>query len=120
MPIVDIELVSDTVAPIGLAAELAEAVGAAIGAATGATWVRLRRLPRSHYAESGGGPPDGVAPVFVTIMARARPSGEALVRQVDAVTEAVAAHTTCPFENVHVIFEPEAAGRVAFGGTLVD
>lgn len=60
MPIIDVELVADTPPPPGLAIELADAVGDAIGSAPGATWVPLRRLPRTHYAESGGGPPEAV------------------------------------------------------------
>jgi phenylpyruvate tautomerase PptA (4-oxalocrotonate tautomerase family) len=38
--------------------------------------------------------------------------------EVEAVTEAMARLFDRPRENVHVLYEPEGRGRVAFGGRL--
>ena len=46
------------------------------------TWVRLRRLDASDYAENGVAALDGDAPVFVTGTARRLPVGKALHAEV--------------------------------------
>ena len=45
---------------------------------------------------------------------------EFIASEAMAVAEAVGRVLARPRENVHVIYEPEATGRVAFGGTLVN
>jgi phenylpyruvate tautomerase PptA (4-oxalocrotonate tautomerase family) len=120
VPVVEIELVREQGLPAGLAQALADSVGAALGAPEGTTWVRLRLLPRAHYAESGGPIPEGVKPVFVTVTERVRPTGPAHEEAVAAVTAAVAAVTGNPKENVHVLYADDAAGRIAFGGRIVE
>jgi phenylpyruvate tautomerase PptA (4-oxalocrotonate tautomerase family) len=64
----------------------------------------------------------GIAQVLadVTIIASAPPTGEVLRRRVAQITEIVARHTHRPPELVHVLFEPLAPGRIAFGGRLVE
>ncbi|HQW37990.1 MAG TPA: tautomerase family protein [Usitatibacteraceae bacterium] len=120
MPIFDIEIVrraGEAVAP-GLATRLADALGGALGAAPGKVWVRLRSLAPEAYAENGEG--DGRAsPIFVTMTASAPPEGEALDRLVAQVTQAVAGLAGRPAENVHVLLQPAAKGRIAFGGKVV-
>jgi phenylpyruvate tautomerase PptA (4-oxalocrotonate tautomerase family) len=120
VPVVEIELVSDEGPPAGLAQVLADSVGAALRALEGTTWVRLRVTPRAHYAESGGPIPEGVKPVFVTITERVRPTGRAQQEAVEAVTAAVAEATGNPKENVHVLYADDVAGRIAFGGRIVE
>jgi phenylpyruvate tautomerase PptA (4-oxalocrotonate tautomerase family) len=99
---------------------LADVIGAALGADEGTTWVRVRVLDRADYAESGGPIPDAVRPVFVTIMEHGPRRGQDLERAVSAVTAVVAETTGHPRANVHVVFTPPAAGRVAFGGRIVE
>jgi phenylpyruvate tautomerase PptA (4-oxalocrotonate tautomerase family) len=118
MPVVDVELVGEADVSAELSQRLADAIGAALTSRPGGTWVRVRELARDHYAENGG--LDDVRPVFVTVLERSRPRGEALAERVARVTAAVAEATGRPAENVHVLFEDDAAGRLAFGGRLVE
>jgi phenylpyruvate tautomerase PptA (4-oxalocrotonate tautomerase family) len=121
MPIVDVEVVGPLArsAGRGLAGRVADAVGAVLAAPPGHTWVRLRRLASSDYAESDGGPPRGVRPVFVALLRQRPPTGRALAREVRRLTLAVAQATGRPSENVHVVYRSSPNGRAAFGGRLI-
>jgi phenylpyruvate tautomerase PptA (4-oxalocrotonate tautomerase family) len=121
VPIVDVVIVSDDASWPGLAQTLADGIGDALGAPIGTTWVRLRALDRNRYAESGGADADADAgPVFVEIISRRAPDGPQLSNAVVDIVRAVARATGLPAERVHVIFEPDGAGRIAFGGRLVE
>ena len=76
-------------------------------------------IPCDHYAESGGGPPDGVYPVFVSVLKARLPAPDALRIEVARLTAAVAEATGRPEEHIHIVYLPAGAGRVAFGGDLV-
>ncbi len=117
MPILDVEVVGDLVrsAKKRLAERLADACGELLGLPQGRTWVRLRFLPADQYGEHGGVPKD-VRPVFVTVLRAAPPTGRSLAREMQALGAAVAKVCGRPPENVHVLYEPPGAGRVAFGG----
>lgn len=117
MPIIDIEVVGalPAVDPSSLADEL----GAIFAAAPRTTWVRLRHLPEEQYAENQDGTPT-VKPVFVTILLRSLPSPERLADLAVTIAHRVAFFVARPAEQVHVEFSPPAAGRVAFGGRLID
>jgi phenylpyruvate tautomerase PptA (4-oxalocrotonate tautomerase family) len=119
MPIIDIELVSAMQVPVspGLAQDLADALGDAFEVEAGKVWVRVRTLSSANYAENRANAPE---PAFVTIIASSPPTGEVLHRRVAQITQAVARHTHRPPELVHVLFEPAARGRIAFGGRLVE
>ena len=120
MPIFDIEIVTrhgEAVAPT-LADDLSDALGAVMDAAPGKVWVRLRRLAPESYAENRSGA-ERPFPVFVTLTASAPPEGGHLDNMVRQVTEAVAHLTDRPPENVHVLVQPAAKGRIAFGGRVV-
>jgi phenylpyruvate tautomerase PptA (4-oxalocrotonate tautomerase family) len=123
MPILDIERVlidGVDVAPPGLAQRLADAAGHALGSAPGQTWVRLRALPLAAYAENDvAALPSDALPVFVTVQQAHPPQGEALQAQATALTAAIAAALGCDAQRVHVLMAPPAAGRQAFGGTVV-
>lgn len=119
MPIVDVELVADGV-PDGAAQALADVVGAVLGTPAGETWVRLRALAPAAYAESAGGPRPDATPVFVTVTRRHVPARPALVQEIDALTHAIAGVLRRSAEQVHIEYAPPAAGRVAFGGRLVE
>ena len=121
MPIVDVEIVllPGESMRSGLAAEIADRCGEIFGSPPGSTWVKLRAIPCDHYAENGGGPPDGVYPVFVSVLKARLPAPDALRAEVARLTAAVAEATGRPAENVHIAYLPAGAGRVAFGGELV-
>ena len=102
----------------GIAARLADAAGGVFAAPPGTTWVRLRPLARSCYAENGMVEPEGWNAIFVTVIKAHVPSGEALEKEVRALTEAVARICGREQQQVHVLYEPAAAGRIAFGGRI--
>ena len=121
MPMLTIEITGDAGEyPAGLSARLADAAAAVFDSPPGETWVRLRRLDAADYAENAGGPPPGVRPVFVSVIEAHPPEGAARARRAVALAAAIAAACDRPVENVHVIYEPPGAGRVAFGGHLID
>lgn len=121
MPIVDVEIVSATTEPAAQpsVAALAGALGRVFGSPPGRTWVRLRVLPASCYAENDTPLPAEALPAFVTVLQASPPQGAELQTQVEAVTQAVAAWLACPSERVHVGYAPAAAGRQAFGGKVI-
>ena len=121
MPILEVEIVTQPDESVGgdLAAAIADRAGVVFGSAPHQTWVKLRPLAREQYAENGGGPPEGVYPVFVAVLKAHMPAPELLQAEVAVLTAAVAAACARPIEHVHVVYLPSAAGRVAFGGALV-
>lgn len=117
MPIVDIEFVGpDHATP----QEYADALGDLFGGSSGTTWVRLRTLDRVSYAENGGPIPDEAQPVFVTVLHRLRPKGDELATFCETIAGRVSALSGRPIENIHLEFAEPAAGRVAFGGRLIE
>jgi len=121
MPIVDIEFVRTAKASTTLpaAAALASAIGRVLGTPPGRTWVRLRTLDASRYAENDAPVAADELPVFVTILHAHPPVGDALATEVADLTTSIAECCRCPAERVHVQYAPAAAGRQAFGGRLV-
>lgn len=120
MPIIDVHFAGSLPSEADaqeLAARLADALGDALAQPPGRLWLRLHPLP--HYAENGG-LPAGAAPVFVTVLHATPPAGEALRAEIAALTAAVAAVAGRPRERVHVEYAPAGAGRIAFGGRLVE
>ncbi len=130
MPIFHIDLLDDGAPPdAALPKKLADALGALLGAAPGHVWVRVTRCAPADYAENGDAPVPRWA--FVRVILRALPpeipppglktipASEALAGRAHAIAGLVAAHTGRARADVHVYFEPPAAGRIAFGGELV-
>jgi phenylpyruvate tautomerase PptA (4-oxalocrotonate tautomerase family) len=119
VPIVTVEIVQSQVdSPAGVAQSLADAIGRALQSPPGQTWVRVRGLPRAHYAENESTLNDDL-PVFVTVMKRQLPPVPELAAEIAALTAAIAQVTRRPPERVHVEYAPAAAGRMAFGGRLI-
>jgi phenylpyruvate tautomerase PptA (4-oxalocrotonate tautomerase family) len=121
MPILSIEIVlrpNETLRR-GLAAELADRAGEVFGSAPGETWIKLTTIPAGQYAEAGGLPPGGVYPVFVSVLKARYSPTIALQAEITRLTAAIAQACARPEENVHLFYQPEARGRVAFGGKLV-
>lgn len=119
MPLIEVEVVADDELSATLAAGLAEAAGGALDAPAGQTWVRLRRLTTASYAESGGGPPASARPVFVQVLHARLPDEATLGQQAAALSAAVGEVCGRPADQVHVVFSPAGAGRMAFGGRLL-
>ena len=122
MPIVDIEIVLRAGENLrsSLAGALADALGEIFAAPPRTTWVRLRSLPADDFAENGGRLSADGPPVFVSILKRKRPAPSELQPEVDRITAAVARICSRSPGHVHIIYEPDGAGRVAFGGRIVE
>ena len=121
MPIVQVEVVCQTEYLFGAieVRPLADAIGKALASAPGRTWVKLRYLSSSGYAENEAAVLGSELPAFVSILHAHLPQGEALAAEAKALTLAVASCLGRAPEFVHVQYEPSAAGRQAFGGTIV-
>jgi phenylpyruvate tautomerase PptA (4-oxalocrotonate tautomerase family) len=119
MPILEVEVVLAVGErlPAGMAATLAEAAAGVFRSPEGSTWVRLHELPADRYAENGG--ESCFMPVFVHVLKAQLPSEKDLEREAAELAAAVATVCGGPVENVHIIYEPPAAGRIAFGGKLL-
>jgi phenylpyruvate tautomerase PptA (4-oxalocrotonate tautomerase family) len=120
MPVLDVELIGPVPDDVrrGLAQRIADAAGPVLNAPPGGAWVKLRFVAGEDYAESGGPLPPGVQPVFVSVLAGSPPEGDARAEQVRRLTRAVAEACGRPAANTHVVYEPAARGRIAFGGQM--
>ena len=121
MPILDIEIVasdSTYILPADLTQSLADAAAQVFDTPQGTTWVKVRVIPSAQYAENGG-MPEGVFPVFVTVLKSRIPEGSVLGAEIARLTKVIANVLNRPEENVHILYQPDGAGRVAFGGKLV-
>ncbi|MBL8515228.1 MAG: hypothetical protein JNJ55_14640 [Betaproteobacteria bacterium] len=122
MPIVDIELVcpKGEEIPKPLANSLADTLGAVFAAPKGRVWVRLSRRAASLYAENGVMAHETAHPVFVRVLHAHPPEGDARKTEAAAIAQAVATCAERANAVVHVEYAPPGAGRVAFGGQLVE
>jgi len=80
--------------------------------------VKVSPIAAEHYAENNGGAPEAVYPVFVSVLKMKLPPPDRLQAEVVSLTAAVAQVCARPLENVHILYLPEGAGRVAFGGEV--
>lgn len=122
MPILDVALVaSDSTAglPADLTQSLANAVAQVFGTPQGTVWVKVRVTPSTQYAEDNG-TPLSVYPVFMTVLKSRVPEGSALKNGIAQLTQVIARVLNRPDTNVHILYQPDGAGRVAFGGKLVE
>jgi len=122
VPIFDIRFVASdsTTAQSPSAQELADALGKALGSQPGQTWVLLHAHPAALYAENEVRLTEADYPVFVTVLLAHPPDARARLEQVRAITAAVASCMVRPEERIHVEYAPSGAGRLAFGGKLVE
>ncbi len=120
MPILEIEIVAEPKEQRLLASELADAAGAILSPARrGATWVRLRWLRKTEYAESGWSYEQTPCPVFVHVLVASWPEEAERAAISEQLCEALAPLCERAPSLVHILWEPPAGGRIAFGGRLV-
>ena len=120
MPILNVEIVirpGEHFSP-ELAMNLADHAGQIFDSAPGHTWVTVQFISRENYAENNS-PSDDSFPVFVSILKAKLSSTDSLQAEADRLTPVIARLCSRPQENVHIIYLPEGAGRVAFGGKLL-
>ena len=121
MPIIDVQFVlpHGEHPPEELARTLADELGKVLRAAPGTLWLRLQVLPASRYAENSSDSTTTGLPVFVTVLHAHPKEGRELEAEARALAKQVAAAIGRPHTQVHIEYAPPGAGRVAFGGTLV-
>ena len=116
MPILDVEIVGSVPNEERLAQRLADAAGRALDSRPEGTWVKVHRIDSDSYAENAG--TGEFSPVFISLILASPPQGATLKSQMAALTEAVALTLGRPAENVHILLQPPARGRISFGGKL--
>lgn len=122
MPILDIEVVviENEAIDSSWAQQIADAGGGIFGTLPGRTWVRVRGLHRSNYAENGIKLAANLQPVFVSVLKSQLPPVDALRVESHKLTLEISRIVERPVENVHVLYLPPAAERLSFGGILVE
>ncbi|NNE07404.1 MAG: hypothetical protein HKN20_02455 [Gemmatimonadetes bacterium] len=120
MPIIEVEIVVDSSeTEIAIPVQkLADALGGVLETKPGGTWVKVRTLAAGDYAENGASDPP--RPVFVRVLKAGAGSADDRRREAPLLARAVADIVDRPAENVHILYEPPARGRIAFGGELRD
>lgn len=119
MPILDIEIVGDASSfRDDLAQRLADAAGTALQSRPQGTWVKLHFLSAARYAENEGA--DQGYPMIVSVIQAEVPTSDALRLQVSRLAKALSEAADHPLDNVHIVVEPAASGRIAFGGKLIE
>jgi phenylpyruvate tautomerase PptA (4-oxalocrotonate tautomerase family) len=122
VPIIDIELLEDE-QPGLLSTDkiqaLADSLGDLFNSAEAGTWVRLRHLPRDRYAENQTRIDQSTRPVFITVLKSRLGDENELAAEAKAIAGTVSGILGRSVQNTHVLFQPDAAGRIAFGGELV-
>lgn len=116
MPILDIEVVGLSGDASTLSQALADRIGRVLNSSPGKTWIRLRNLESSHYAENEA--PSAPQPVFVQVLEAQPPEDSELRAVIMSLTQTIADVLDRPKENVHILMEPPAQGRISFGGKL--
>ena len=116
MPILDIEIIGNE-PPQNLAQRIADASGIILNSSSGQTWVKIRTVPEGQYAENNS--QIRFSPVFVSVLLRTLPEIAERERLAQKLSEMIAKEVNRSSENIHILFLPEGAGRIAFGGRLI-
>ena len=96
---------------------LADAAARILDSKPGGTWVKVQFIPESHYAESGE-LAEGIKPVFVSVLLARCGDQLKLSQMATELSGAFAKILGRPQDNIHILFEPSAVGRIAFGGRM--
>ena len=97
---------------------LANQLGKIFASPIGNTWIRVRYLPLIDYAENDCPVDDDCRPTFVTVLRAKLPDRETLRSEAQSIAQTVASVLERPERNTHVLYEPEASGRIALAGVL--
>ncbi len=118
MPIFHVDVLTGDRLP-RVAPDLANDLGALMRAEPGHVWVRLSACHPEDYGENAVAASDVPRWVHVRVILRAVPPEPELAELASQITRIVAQRLEREPDNVHVLFEPPAAGRIAFSGELV-
>ena len=119
MPILELEIVGIAEDfPANLAQLVADGAGVALSSRPQGTWVIISFIDTSRYAENGGAVDQ--PPIIARVLQAELPDTRTLKLQIAQLTRAISAAAKHPESSVHIIVEPAAKGRIAFGGTLVE
>lgn len=99
--------------------KLADAIGKVFDTPPGKTWVKINPVPRHYWAENKTVLPSHTGPVVVSVLKRTMPQPDQIEEEVKSLTRVIAGILERPDENVHIKYEADAVGRVAYGGKLV-
>lgn len=122
MPILEVEIVCSQGDSLDTnwAQQIADLAANVFETGPGHTWVKLRKLERSCYAENAM-PDDAVpSPVFVNVTKKEMGDVDDIRQEMKELSKGIAEVVGRPCEHVHIKFEPDAVGRIAFGGNLVE
>ena len=123
MPILDVEVVrtsaQDCIAP-ELVKQLAHLAGEIFGTPAGRTWVKVHHIDKDLYWENDVAEREGVDPVFVTVLKAQMPEPATLRVECEQLSRGIAEALGRLQQHVHILYLPEAAGRIAFGGELLE
>lgn len=122
MPILNVQVVAweEDAISTEWVQQIADLAGVVFETSPGQTWVKLSRLDRSLYAENNSEPDQVPCPVFVSVTKKEIGDVVTVREEMKQLTDGIAGILGCPGENVHIQFEPDAVGRIAFGGKLVE
>jgi len=119
MPILELEIIGAAEDyDSDLAQTVADSAAAALKSRPQGTWVKLCFTETNRYAENGGAVDE--PPIIVNVLQAEVPNGAELRTQILELTSAISAATRRSPSSVHIIMEPAAKGRIAFGGSLVE
>lgn len=96
-----------------LAERIAGSVGSVFGIPGGQLLVKLQKISASNFASNAA--PSKTLPVFVRVLVRTKDPA-VWPKRAEAIGSAVSEATSRERASVHVIFEPDATGRIFFGG----
>jgi len=119
MPILEIEIVlkPKEILAEDLAGRLANSFAGIFRSRPHGTWVKLRTLDSSKYSENEADKGELLYPIFITVL-KSKLDEPTLEAEANELAEAAAEICDRPTENVHILYLPEAQGRIAFGGRL--
>ena len=95
-----------------LAERIAGGVGSAFGIPGGQLLVKVQKVSASNFASNAA--PSKMLPVFVRVLVRTKDPA-VWPKRADVIANAISEATSRERASVHVIFEPDATGRIFFG-----
>ncbi|MDA0348421.1 MAG: hypothetical protein O3C43_12055 [Verrucomicrobia bacterium] len=98
---------------------LADGVGKVFDTPPGKTWVKINPVPRNYWAENKTSLDSYIGPVLVNVLKRKVPPSDLIEAEITELTRVIAGILDRPHENVHIKYEADAIGRVAYGGKLM-